>query len=75
MEGLANTEIAVFDKTGTLTEGVFEVQKIVTSKELGFANSNFEVGKDELLKLVASCENDSNHPIAISIKNEYNKKI
>ena len=74
LEGLANTEIAVFDKTGTLTEGVFEVQKIVTSKELGFANSNFEVGKDELLKLVASCENDSNHPIAISIKNEYNKK-
>ena len=74
LEGLANTEIAVFDKTGTLTEGVFEVQKIVTSKELGFANSNFEVGKDELLKFVASCENDSNHPIAISIKNEYNKK-
>ena len=74
LEGLANTEIAVFDKTGTLTEGVFEVQKIVTSKELGFANSNFEVGKDELLKLVASCENDSNHPIAISIKNEYNKR-
>ena len=39
----------------------------------------YEIEEQELLKLVASCENDSNHPIAISVKKAYaeqnNQKI
>lgn len=65
LEKLANIEILVFDKTGTLTEGVFEVQKVKA----------IDISEEELLKFVAYSENYSNHPIAISVKKAYNKKI
>lgn len=65
LEALANTEIVVFDKTGTLTKGVFEVQKI----------DAVGISEEELIKYAAYCENYSNHPIAESIKKEYNKPI
>lgn len=65
LEQLANTEIMVFDKTGTLTEGVFEVQKVKA----------IDIDEEELLKIVAYSENYSNHPIAMSVKKEYNKEI
>ena len=65
LEALAKTEIIVFDKTGTLTEGVFEVQKIQSE----------EISKDELIRIAAHAENYSNHPIAKSIKKEYNSQI
>ncbi len=65
LEALSQAEIAVFDKTGTLTKGVFEVQKIEPAI----------ITKDELLKLAAYAENYSNHPIAKSIKEAYNKEI
>lgn len=65
LEAIANTEIVIFDKTGTLTEGVFEVQKV-------FAKY---MDEEKLIELVAHCEHFSNHPIAISIKDAYGKKI
>ena len=65
LEALANTEIVVFDKTGTLTEGIAKVQKIEAEG----------ISKEELLEITALAENFSNHPIAISIKSEYNKPI
>lgn len=65
LEQLANAEIVVFDKTGTLTEGVFEVQKV----------EPVDISEEELLKLTAYAENYSNHPISISLKKAYNKKI
>ena len=65
IEALANTEIVVFDKTGTLTEGVFEVQKVKA----------IDISVEELLKLTAYAENYSNHPISLSVKKAYNKKI
>ena len=65
LEALANTEIVVFDKTGTLTEGDAKVQK--TEAE--------GISKEELLEITALAENFSNHPIALSIKSEYNKPI
>ena len=77
LEALANTETVIFDKTGTLTEGIFEVQKIETVKTLKQSNKIendkdfYEIEKQELLKLVASCEKDSNHPIAMSVKKAY----
>ncbi len=65
LEQLANTEMIVFDKTGTLTEGVFEVQKIEA----------INISKEELIEITAYAENYSNHPISLSIKKLYNKKI
>ena len=65
LEALANTEIVVFDKTGTLTEGVFDVQKV----------NAVGISQEELLKITAYAENYSNHPIALSVKNAYNKPI
>ncbi len=66
LEALNNVETIVFDKTGTLTKGVFKVTKI--SNENG-------ITKDELLKYASYAESYSNHPIAASILNEYNKEI
>lgn len=65
LEAIADTRTVVFDKTGTLTEGVFEVQKI----------EPINIEKEELLKIAAYTENYSNHPIALSIKNAYNKDV
>lgn len=65
LETLSKAETFVFDKTGTLTEGVFEVQKI----------EHVGISKEEFLKIVAHAEYYSNHPISISLKNVYDKKI
>jgi len=48
----------VFDKTGTLTEGRFGVTEVVA---LG------DAGEDELLRLAASLESQSEHPIAAGV--------
>ncbi len=65
LEALANTEIIVCDKTGTLTEGVFEVCKVMPTT----------ISEEELLKVAAYAEVNSNHPIAISLREAYSKKI
>ena len=66
LEALANLDMVVFDKTGTLTRGVFKVTKLQPAN--GFSDS-------ELLEMTAHAEIFSNHPIAISIMNEYGKEI
>lgn len=65
LESLAHTEVVVFDKTGTLTKGSFAVSQInaVGMKE------------EQLLELAAYAEDYSNHPISLSIKKAYGKKI
>ncbi|MEG2144559.1 MAG: HAD-IC family P-type ATPase, partial [Oscillospiraceae bacterium] len=65
LEAISKAEIVVFDKTGTLTEGVFAVREIFA------ANGN----KDELLEFAAFAENQSNHPISLSLKKAYGKSI
>ena len=65
LEAIAQTEIVVFDKTGTLTQGNFEVQKIEA----------VDIEKEELLELAAYAENNSNHPISLSVKDTYKNKI
>ncbi len=59
LEMLANTDTVVFDKTGTLTEGRFSVTSILPAEG---------VSKAELLRLCASAEANSNHPIAESLR-------
>ena len=53
----------VFDKTGTLTKGNFAVAAAVP-----------EENGDEILRLAAIAERDSDHPIARSIEEKYGKK-
>ena len=58
-ETARNIQAVIFDKTGTLTEGSFGVSdKIAFSKE---------INEEELLKLAASVEARSEHPIAKGI--------
>lgn len=66
LEALSKVGTAVFDKTGTLTKGKFEVVKI---------NSTDGTAENEILRLAATAENYSNHPIAISIKEAYKGNI
>ncbi len=58
MEALTKVKAVVMDKTGTITEGNFVVQKINVSE--GFT-------EEELLKVAASVEAASSHPIAVSV--------
>ncbi len=55
---MKSAKVIVFDKTGTITKGKPEVTDIITAK--GFK-------KNELLKLIASVENVSEHPLAQAI--------
>ena len=68
LEALNNVDTIVMDKTGTLTKGIFKVTEINLSNNL---KENFT--KNKLLKYVAHAESFSNHPIAKSIVNEYEK--
>lgn len=65
LEALSNVDIIVCDKTGTLTEGIFKVQEV----------NAISISNEELIKMVAYAESFSNHPISISIRDAYGKKI
>jgi Cd2+/Zn2+-exporting ATPase len=64
LERLNQANVFVFDKTGTLTKGNFKVFDVYPKEK-----------RDEILRLAAIAEADSNHPIARSIVSEYNKEI
>ncbi len=65
LENAHKVKTIVFDKTGTLTKGKLTVSKI-------FNYSTLE--NDEIIKLVASIENKSEHPIARAIVNYAKEK-
>lgn len=58
-ENSRKIDIVMFDKTGTLTEGKFGVNKVYT----------FEEGRteEEIIKIAASLEQNSEHPLAKGI--------
>ncbi len=65
LEQLADARIVVFDKTGTLTRGSFTVTVIHPDK----------VTEQELLKLAATVESYSDHPISRSIRAHYHLPV
>lgn len=65
LDKILEVDEAIFDKTGTITEGTFEVVKV----------KGDGVSGKELLEIAAMCECQSNHPIALSIKEKYGKEI
>lgn len=64
LEELSKIKIVCFDKTGTLTEGKIKLDRILSLAEK----------EDELLKLVASLERYSEHPLSLAVLEYYNKK-
>lgn len=65
LQALAEAGIAVFDKTGTLTRGVFGVAEICAQ----------ECSDDELLFWAASAGSFSNHPVSVSIRRAWNRRL
>ena len=63
LEALAKTKQAVFDKTGTLTKGVFSVVEVLTTS----------MDKKDVLETAMLAEWNSTHPIALSVKEAYEK--
>jgi heavy metal translocating P-type ATPase len=61
LETLGGLNTLVFDKTGTLTYGNLEVSDVISLKE--------DLTNLDLLKLTASCEKLSEHPLAKAIVN------
>ena len=61
LDGLSGIKNIVFDKTGTLTSGEFKVNNIEISKDSKYS-------KDEIIDIVVSGEEMSNHPLASSLK-------
>ena len=58
LERLNRIDALVFDKTGTLTTGIFRIKEV---------SHSIHYTKEQVLSLVASVEQYSNHPIARSI--------
>ena len=61
LETLGGLNTLVFDKTGTLTYGNLEVSDVISLKD--------DLSEMDLLKIVASCEKLSEHPLAKAIIN------
>ena len=59
LETLGGLNTLVFDKTGTLTYGNLEVSDVISLRD--------DLTDDDLLKIVASCEKLSEHPLAKAI--------
>ncbi len=62
LDALTSLHTVVMDKTGTLTKGAFKVTEVA-------ARGDFT--QDEVLRLAAVAEHNSNHPIARSIAEAY----
>ncbi len=60
LETLARADLLLIDKTGTLTLGRPQIAEIITF--------DGAVSEDELLRLAASAERDSEHPLAEAVR-------
>lgn len=65
LESLGTLDAIAFDKTGTITTGEFGVSDLVTTNE---------TSETELLRIAASVEQQSNHPLAKAIVAEARKR-
>lgn len=66
IDALSKVKVAVFDKTGTLTTGNFSVGKIVLHN--GYS-------EQDVLKIAASIEQGSSHPVATALKTAVNGEL
>ena len=71
LEAMGNLDTVVFDKTGTLTTGKFQVSEVRPASE---GEGKPFLSREELLELAAYGEYRSNHPIALSVKEAFEKE-
>ena len=64
LEAMGTLDTVVFDQTGTLTTGKFQVTEV----------NPVSISREELLTLAAYGECHSNHPIALSVLEAYEKE-
>ncbi|MHA2328297.1 MAG: heavy metal translocating P-type ATPase [Candidatus Hodarchaeales archaeon] len=67
LEGAHKITTIIFDKTGTLTKGKPKVTDIVVLNE--------DIDETEILKLVASAEKGSEHPLALAVIESAEEKM
>ena len=65
MEQIGKARVAIFDKTGTLTLGIPTFTSVIT----------FNGDEEEMLKMAASIEQFSSHPVAVAIASEGKKRF
>ena len=65
LENLGKVKTIIFDKTGTITKGTPAVEKVTSCGNLS---------QEEVLKIVASIESNSEHPLAEAIVNDAKNK-
>lgn len=63
LESSKDVDVVVFDKTGTITEGSPVVDDILL----------FNITEEEFIRLIASIESKSNHPISKAIMSKYDE--
>ena len=61
VEEMRDVKAVIFDKTGTLTEGKLELSEVKVFDD--------ELSENDIVKIAASLENNSSHPIAQAIVN------
>lgn len=61
VEEMRGVKAVIFDKTGTLTEGKLELSEVSTLDD--------DYSKEDIVRIAASLENQSSHPIAQAIVN------
>ena len=61
VEEMRNVKAVIFDKTGTLTEGKLKLSDVEVLDD--------NLSKEDIVKIAASLEHDSSHPIAQAIVN------
>lgn len=64
LEELSHTDTVCFDKTGTVTEGKIVLDEVVA----------VDTSEEELIKLTASVEKYSEHPLAVAVMNRAGKE-
>ena len=65
VEEMRNVKAVIFDKTGTLTEGKLKLSDVKVLDE--------DYSKEDIVKIAASLENQSSHPIAQAVVNYANE--
>ncbi|HEY2865648.1 MAG TPA: copper-translocating P-type ATPase, partial [Pyrinomonadaceae bacterium] len=73
LETLEKVNAIVVDKTGTLTEGKPSVRSVLVEAKTGNGN-NRVFSKEEIIRLAASLERQSEHPLASAIVREAEKR-
>ena len=70
MEELADLQTVLYDKTGTLTKAQFKVTEI-TAFDQADPGKGKSGTKEEVLEYLAHAEANSQHPLALTIQEEY----